>query len=127
MMEMEASYQLIKRGTDFPDRYQERISSTAWKNLRAELIELRGSRCERCKEETASLDLHHIHYRSLGDEQPEDVELLCRECHTKANNARRPKRNEPHAMPFCAITPDLGVCWRMMAHGMASRSFRRNG
>ena len=31
------------------------------------------------------------------------------------------------SMPFCAITPGSGACWRMTAHGMAGRSLRRNG
>ena len=40
-----------------------------------------------------------MHYRSLGREQPEDVELLCSHCHAVAYDARaatsQPKRDEP--------------------------------
>jgi 5-methylcytosine-specific restriction endonuclease McrA len=85
---------------DFPDRYQQHISSVQWKSLRRKVIEQRGNRCERCGQEGASLALalHHKQYRSLGDEQLEDVELLCRECHTGADEAReaksRPKRDD---------------------------------
>ena len=47
---------------------------------------------------SASLELHHVHYRSLGSEQPEDVKLLCPECHAAADEARvaksRPKRDD---------------------------------
>jgi 5-methylcytosine-specific restriction endonuclease McrA len=50
-------------------------------------------------EVSVSLELHHVHYRSLGSEQPEDVELLCPECHTGGDEARaaksRPKRDDP--------------------------------
>ena len=39
-----------------------------------------------------------MNYRSLGGEQLEDVELLCRECHTGADETRaaesRPKHDE---------------------------------
>jgi 5-methylcytosine-specific restriction endonuclease McrA len=80
-------YQLIRRN-NFPDRYQERISGAQWKSLKGEIIEQRGNRCERCGAENVSLALHHLHYRSLGNEQPEDVELLCRECHTAADESR---------------------------------------
>ena len=38
-----------------------------------------------------SLTLHHVHYRSLGSEQPEDVELLCRKYHTGPDEARAAK------------------------------------
>jgi hypothetical protein len=31
----------------------------------------------------APLDLHHKHYRTLGEEGLDDVELLCRACHDK--------------------------------------------
>jgi hypothetical protein len=59
------------------DRYHQYISSVQWKSLKHKVIEQRGNRRERCGQESASLALHHVHYRSLGSEQPEDVELLC--------------------------------------------------
>ena len=59
---------------------------------------------------SASLELHHVHYRSLGNEQPEDVELLCRECHTGADEARaakgRPKHEEPQEGLIVGIDGD---------------------
>src|SRR5262249_18432495 len=61
------------------DRYQQRISSAQWKNLKREIIKQRGNRCEHCGQESASLE---------GSERPEDVELLCPECHTRADEAR---------------------------------------
>jgi HNH endonuclease len=92
-------YHIFRGRNDFPDRYHQRISSASWKTLKREVIEQRGNRCERCRQESASLALHHVHYRSLGSEQPEDVELLCSECHTRADEARaakgRPKRDAP--------------------------------
>jgi hypothetical protein len=89
------SYHFFRGRNDFPDRYEQRISSAEWKSLKSEIIEQRGNRCKRCREGSTSLELHHVHYRSLGNEQPEDVELLCRECHTKADDSRRPKRDYP--------------------------------
>lgn len=84
---------------NFPERYQKHISGTQWKALRRQVIEQRGSLCERCGKESTALSLHHIHYRSLGSEQPEDVELLCAECHGQADEARatkgRARRVEP--------------------------------
>ena len=92
-------YHFFRGRNDFPDRYHKRVSSAEWKNLRREIIEERGNQCERCGKEDANLELHHLHYRSLESEQPEDVELLCRECHEKADEARasqnRPKRHDP--------------------------------
>src|SRR5262249_55117783 len=91
-------YHFFNGRNDFPDRYQQYISSVQWKNLKRKTIEQRGNRCERCRQESASLELHHKHYRSLGSEQPEDVELLCPRCHKEADEARGtkswPKRGE---------------------------------
>jgi hypothetical protein len=99
VIEAANSYHCLNGRNDFPDRYHQHVSSAQWKILKREVIEQRGNRCERCGQVSASLELHHVHYRSLGSEQPDDVELLCPECHTKADEARaakrRPKRYEP--------------------------------
>lgn len=87
------SYHFFNGRNDFPDRYEQRISNAEWKTLKRKVAEQRGDRCERCGGEGVSLELHHVHYRTLGNEKPEDVELLCRECHAKADERRRPKRN----------------------------------
>jgi hypothetical protein len=92
-------YHFFNGRSDFPDRYQQRISSAQWKTLKSKVIEQRGSRCERCEQVSASLHLHHVHYRSLGSEQPEDVELLCPECHTEADEARAAKSRPKHVEP----------------------------
>ncbi len=51
-----------------------------------------------------------MHYRSLGDEQPGDVELLCPECHKGADEARaakgRPKRDESQEVLIVGIDGD---------------------
>jgi hypothetical protein len=103
-------YHIFQGRNDFSDRYQQRISSARWKSLKRKVIEQRGYRCERCAQESASLALHHVHYRTLGSEQPEDVELLCRECHTGADEAReaknRPKRDDPQEGLIVGIDGD---------------------
>jgi hypothetical protein len=71
--------------------YNWHIGSTEWKRLKREVIEQRGRRCERCRQESAYLELHHKHYHSLESEQREDVELLCPKCHRGADEARAAK------------------------------------
>ncbi len=99
VIERANSYHMFRGRNDFPDRYHQYISGAQWKTLKRKVIEQRGSRCQRCGQVSPSLALHHVHYRSLGSEQPEDVELLCPECHTRADEARatkgRPRYNEP--------------------------------
>lgn len=88
-------YHYFDGRNDFPDRYQQHISSARWRELKNQILKLRGNRCQRCGHENASLDLHHLHYRSLGNEQPEDVELLCPECHVRADKERAKTRSQP--------------------------------
>jgi hypothetical protein len=32
--------------------------------------------------------LHHLRYKSVGNEQPEDVQVLCQDCHERADERR---------------------------------------
>ena len=36
--------------------------------------------CEDCSTDH-SLELHHLHYRTVGEEEPDDLLALCRDCH----------------------------------------------
>lgn len=68
--------------------YAEYLQSEHWLAFRKEILTDR-SECERCElprwlAEIAydqDLHLHHKHYRSLGKESGEDVEVLCARCH----------------------------------------------
>lgn len=91
VIEKANNYHFFRGRNDFPDRYHQRISSAQWQSLKRKVIEQRGNRCQRCGRDGASLALHHLHYRTMGNEQPGDVELLCRECHSKADEMRLAK------------------------------------
>lgn len=60
--------------------YEEYIRSPWWRARKAAVIRYRGERCERCGC-THWLQLHHRTYERLCRELPEDVELLCDQCH----------------------------------------------
>jgi hypothetical protein len=72
--------------------YYAHLESAEWLALRDFCIETRGYRCEKCKRSPRILDLHHLHYKTFGREQPIDVQLLCRTCHTKVERAKRKRR-----------------------------------
>lgn len=99
ILERANSYHFFNGRSDFPDRYQQCISGGQWKSLKLEVIEQRGNRCERCKREGVSLELHHLHYRCLGNEHPKDVELLCVDCHVRADEARKSKGRSKRDTP----------------------------
>ena len=72
------------------DRYVEVLNSPRWRTLRCRKYLANGRRCEHCRirYEFRELEQHHLHYNNLGEEQAEDVELLCADCHEAADEKR---------------------------------------
>ena len=68
-------------------KYREVINSAAWKLRRQRMFAEAGG-CERCFLMTEQLELHHKHYDTLGHEQDEDLEVLCKACHKQADAER---------------------------------------
>ena len=63
--------------------YHEYITSLEWRQ-KAEAAKRRaGQRCQVCNRPRSevTLDAHHRTYERLGDELPEDITVLCRDCH----------------------------------------------
>ena len=58
------------------------LNSMLWKIKRHQAIERAGARCEIC-DCSYYLDVHHRTYENLGDEKPDDLMVLCRDCHTE--------------------------------------------
>jgi 5-methylcytosine-specific restriction endonuclease McrA len=57
------------------------MRSDKWKLFRQGIIVARGKKCEVCGDKNGGLHLHHLSYKRMGEELPEDVQLLCRACH----------------------------------------------
>lgn len=79
--------------------------SDEWTAMRIDLIMVRGNRCEVCGKDgdKYTIQAHHLTYERFGgDEEPEDLILLCKGCHskehgfTKLNSADR-ERNGTNA------------------------------
>lgn len=72
--------------------YAEYILSPAWKAKADEAKKRVNSRCQVCNSPD-KIQAHHRTYERLGYERPEDITVLCDECHerhhvaTKANRA----------------------------------------
>lgn len=70
------------------------LESPWWRMRRHAVMRYRGERCERCGL-TQRLQLHHRTYQRLGKELPEDVELLCRNCHRQEHGITEPDEPPP--------------------------------
>jgi len=62
------------------DYYRRHLGSVQWQHTRARALERAGFRCAHCGSE-ARLVVHHDNYDHVGDEWPEDLRVLCWDCH----------------------------------------------
>lgn len=68
------------------------LSSAHWRRVRVIVLQRAKGRCEHCHQ-TLPLDVHHLHYDSLGGENPAtDLIALCRACHAKTHEEIDPQR-----------------------------------
>jgi phage terminase large subunit GpA-like protein len=58
------------------------LSSDEWKHRSLQTKADRGHTCEHCGA-NANLEVHHLTYKHIGAERPEDMLVLCRKCHAR--------------------------------------------
>ena len=96
----EARKRSLVYGTpEFRAKYSQALKSTHWRKLGLEVANRAGKRCEavhrgeRCPNTPKKLQVHHLHYRTLGNETLADVIGLCAGCHEIADR-RRERENQ---------------------------------
>lgn len=62
------------------DAYRLYMASPEWAARRKAKLAEAGYRCERCKARD-ELEVHHLSYERFGNEQPHELQVLCRSCH----------------------------------------------
>lgn len=72
-------------------KYKEYLQSVEWANIKLDLYANRGRKCERCRS-TKFIQVHHISYDNLYNEEPEDLEILCGTCHKKVHGIGEKKK-----------------------------------
>jgi 5-methylcytosine-specific restriction endonuclease McrA len=85
----------------FSSEYKEYMNSQEWENKRQEKLASVGHRCEMHGEVklgwfqvacTGPLQVHHLHYRTLGNESMGDLQALCYGHHQRQHK-HMPKSN----------------------------------
>ena len=74
----ETPYTMLIR-QDWDRWYPEYLRSPAWEATREEVLERSDGKCERCQAQAT--DVHHKNYGTVGNEDPADLQALCRRCH----------------------------------------------
>jgi len=78
------------------EEYQTYINSRQWKNKRAMALERAGYKCQRCgfSKWSKKLEVHHLTYDRFGNEIPEDLMVLCEDCHKAEDKIREDKSRQ---------------------------------
>lgn len=63
--------------------YAQKLKDPRWQKRRLHILEQRGWKCERCRDDKTTLHVHHKKYRGEPwDALDHDLEVLCEPCHS---------------------------------------------
>jgi restriction endonuclease Mrr len=83
--------------------YREYLRSPEWRQVRAAALVRAGNACALDSSHTERLEVHHRSYERRGAELPNDVIVLCHECHHLHHQVNgRPTRAAPRPAPATA-------------------------
>lgn len=68
--------------------YEAYLETPQWRRLRLLVIARDGGHCAICKCSDL-LHVHHLHYRTFGNETGEELVTLCKPCHRDEHRRRR--------------------------------------
>lgn len=72
------------------EEYQQYINSPTWKQKRAAALERAQHRCQVCgfSKWSRKLEVHHLTYERFQRERPEDLMVVCVQCHEEEDKRR---------------------------------------
>src|SRR5262245_36479863 len=68
--------------------YADYLLTDHWLSVREAAIKRSGGQCQLCRSQTR-LEVHHNTYDNFGNEQAEDLIVLCHDCHAKHHNKQQ--------------------------------------
>lgn len=96
----------------YSKQYLDYLNSDLWKQRRMALLEKAEFKCRACGENDC-LEVHHLTYERLGNEDPNDLVVLCKSHHWMADKERqdpgyiertlaaRPKQEQQPKPKYC--------------------------
>lgn len=72
-------------------KYNTYIQSKHWLQTRIDILTNRP-KCERCGSKH-KLQVHHLTYKNIYNENPEDLEVLCAKCHMQEHGLIKVKKS----------------------------------
>ena len=114
---------------EWRQQYQAYIRSPEWQSRRQMMFAKFGKKCMWCGD-TRRLQVHHIHYHTLGHEGAEDLEIVCPGCHADADiqRAREGERRAVNALYAARLsgwaTKKYGEDWVESADDSIAEEFQ---
>lgn len=92
--------------------YREYLQTSHWQRVRILALERARFACTLCPA-TERLEVHHRSYARRGFEQPEDLIVLCHDCHSRHHRILRLAaiRAMDHAPLHAPLVPASSVRW----------------
>ena len=87
----------------YSQQYLDYLKSSTWKARRLAALERTDYTCQLCGEHE-SLEVHHLTYERLGNEDPHDLIVICKSHHWMEHNKRELKKQvgpTPHIVKVC--------------------------
>ena len=75
------------------------MQSDKWKHKRLLRLKVDRFKCRTCSN-TEDLEVHHVSYQNLGNEDLEDLITLCKDCHNAITNVIRQRRYSSRDIQF---------------------------
>ena len=63
--------------------YKDYLATPEWRGVRSGALGRANHKCELCNASGVELHVHHKTYERRGEELPEDLIVLCKDCHAK--------------------------------------------
>ena len=84
--------------TEHTQEYLLYLKSPEWRTVRKQALINAAYRCQECGVwlKPSLLHVHHLNYDNLGDEDPEDLLVLCQQHHEAADKERRTAAKREH-------------------------------
>jgi 5-methylcytosine-specific restriction endonuclease McrA len=75
-------------------KYVDYLLSEEWGVIKTDMCEIYNSTCQDCLKKVKFPQVHHLTYKNIYHEEPEDLTLLCKKCHNKIHGIKNIKFNK---------------------------------
>jgi 5-methylcytosine-specific restriction endonuclease McrA len=78
-----------RKKREITPEYRQYLQSKHWQEIKTKALAKADGHCQMCGKEHTKLNVHHIHYYTVGHESLEDLLVLCPKCHAKTHGRRK--------------------------------------